>query len=174
MSVSMPQWVDRATPNLSKRVKDIRLIVLHHTGGRLPGCLNWLTSKKSRVSADFIVSQTGLIYKLNPQLNLYYTWHAGVSLWKRLLEVVRGVNKISIGIEEEHVPGDAWPAAQVAATAHLCAWLIDRDPRDQLDLAQHPIQSHRAVAYPPGRKTDPENFPWANFSRQVRALLGVK
>ncbi len=171
MRVMPPVWVNKPTPNLSKRTKEVRLIVLHHTGGRMPGCLSWLTSKKSKVSADFLVSNTGLIYKLNPQLTLYYTWHAGKSVWKSLVEVFRRVNRISIGIEQEHIPGDPWPTAQVVATAHLCAWLIDRHPNDKLDLAEHPIQSHRAVADPPGRKTDPENFPWADFSQRVRSLL---
>jgi len=172
--VLRPKWIERYTPNLSPRRKGVRLIILHHTGGSLPGCLRWLTSVRSKVSADFLISRGGLIYKLNQQLNLYYTWHAGRSLWKRLGEVFRGVNKISFGIEMEHVPGEPWPDRQVSAAAHLCAWMIDRYPDDALELPQHPIQSHRAVAYPRGRKTDPENFPWARFGAQVRKLLGTE
>lgn len=162
--MTQPTWTERRAANLSKRRKKIALIVLHHTGGSMPGDLNWLTSKESRISADFLVTKAGLIYKLNPQLSVYQTWHAGKSAWNGR----KNCNDFSIGIEQEHRPGEAWTDAQLHACAKLCAWLVERFG---LKLEDHPIQSHAAVALPPGRKSDPENFPWTTFSNLLHNFL---
>jgi len=163
--MEQPVWVDRPTANLSKRRRKISLIVLHHTGGTMPGDLAWLTSKASHVSADFLVCKDETIYKLNPQLRELQTWHAGVSEWRGR----KNCNGYSVGIEQEHRPGDVWTDAQVEACAKLCGWLVQRF---DLDLDAFCIQSHAAVAVPHGRKTDPENFPWTRFGELVRGFLG--
>lgn len=162
-----PKWAELLTRNLSPRRKRIQGIVLHHSGGSERGDLPTLLGEtKAKVSADFYVNKPGTLYKLNPQLSLYYTWHAGVSLWRGLWDV----NKITIGVEIEHRPGEPWTDEQIATTAHLCAWVVDRY---KLKLDDGPITSHRAVAWVRGRKTDPEGFPWAKFGAQVREHLGV-
>jgi len=104
-----------------------------------------------------VISKKGEIYKLNPNLSLYYTWHAGTSKWG----VYKSVNPISFGIEQEHLQGDKWTDEQVRACAEVCHYLCDRFSRgDRLA-----ILSHAAVATPKGRKTDPENYPWRLFSQ---------
>ncbi len=163
--IAEPKWITtRTTPNTSPRTKPIRFIILHHGGGSAEGDLAWLTNPASGVSADFYVDREGRVYKLNPQVGLNYTWHAGESAWGGYT----AINRHSVGIEQEHRPGQDWPDAQVAATAHLCAWLAERY---KLPIDSHPFQSHAAVAMPRGRKTDPEGFPWAAFSKLVRTTL---
>jgi N-acetylmuramoyl-L-alanine amidase len=154
-----PSWVDHPTPNLGKRRLKPTLIVLHHTGGRLLGDLATLTSKAARVSADFLIAQNGDIYKLNPQLSEYVTWHAGVSEYKGR----KNCNGFSFGIEMTHMPGEIWPDAQVRACAVLCRWLESK-------FGKLDITSHYAVALPKGRKTDPENFPWVRFSKHYHSV----
>lgn len=157
-------WTDYETPNLGKRKLRPTLIVLHHTGGHLAGDLATLTGKK-KVSSDFVVAKDGRIFKLNPQLRQFVTWHAGVSAWKGR----KNCNDFSFGIEQEHMPGEVWPDVQIKATAELCAWLITTFPT--LKLENHCIQSHAAVALPHGRKVDPENYPWEQFSEYVKHFL---
>lgn len=156
-----PDMLTVQTPNLSPRRKAVTLIVLHHTGSAIQSAVSWLTSPGSKVSADFVISRTGKIYRLNTDVHWFYTWHAGVSIWKGL----RDVNKFSIGIEHEHIPGQDWPDTQIEASAKLCAWLTEEF---SLPLNNNPITSHRAIAWP--RKTDPENFPWAKFGARVREI----
>jgi N-acetyl-anhydromuramyl-L-alanine amidase AmpD len=157
--MNQPSWIDRPTPNLGKRKLKPTLIVLHHTGGHLAGDLATLTSKASRVSADFLIDIDGTIYKLNPQLTQYVTWHAGVSEYKGR----KNCNSFSFGIELSHIPGNVWPDAQVKACAEVCRWLVSKfGPLD--------ITSHREVARPVGRKSDPENFPWVRFSKHFHRV----
>lgn len=151
------KFVDRPTPNLSKRTKAPRFIILHHDGGTAAGSVAWLTNPASKRSSDFLVARDGTIYKLNPQLSLFYTWHAGSSAFGGFV----GLNSVSFGVEQEHKVGQDWPLAQIRATAKLCKWLVAR-----YNLPDGCIQSHRAVAVPRGRKIDPENYPWDLFSRE--------
>lgn len=159
-----PGWLILRTPNLSPRKKKVSLIVLHHTGGAVHGAVSWLTNPISKVSADFVISRTGKIWKLNPDLHSLYTWHAGRSIWK----LFKDVNKFSVGIEMEHFVGEDWPEVQVESVAKLCVWLLKEF---SLDVNNKVIQSHRAVAWPFGRKTDPEGFPWSEFGVGVRECL---
>ena len=164
--VGMPSMDEsRGTWNVSRRRLPVRWIVLHSTEGRLNGALEWLCNRESRVSADFVVSRAGVIFKLTPDVGSWYTWHAGRSLFHGLANI----NRVSVGIELEHCAGESWPDWQVDSAARLCGWLATQFG---LDLRDNPIQSHRAVAWPFGRKSDPTGFPWARFGARVRSLLG--
>lgn len=163
-----PTFIRRDTPNLTRCKRMPKFAVLHHSGGSKSGDLSWLTNPRSHVSSDFYIDKQGNIYKLNPQLSEFYTYHAGTSFWAG----ITGVNRVSIGIEMEHRPGEKWTPGQVAACAQLCAWLADRYGWDLSDEVGD-FPSHKAVARPVGRKTDPENFPWPEFGKQVRNLLNV-
>ena len=72
-----------------------RLIVLHDTAGDLSGdgSISWLSDKKSKVSAHFVVKRNGEIVQL-VETNIK-TWHAGVSSWRGK----SNLNDWSIGIE---------------------------------------------------------------------------
>jgi N-acetylmuramoyl-L-alanine amidase len=87
------------------------------------------------------------------------TWHAGVSRWK----TYRDVNKISVGIEQEHLDGVTdWPESQIKATAYVCRLLMEK-----YNIPVENIVGHRDVA--PGRKVDPDtNFPWSKLREMLK------
>lgn len=141
---------------------EVSAIVLHHGAGTRRSDLAWLCNPISGVSAQLYVCRDGTIYQLVPDDRR--AWHAGVSA----LDGVPDVNDYSIGIEAEHTTDPTaiaagapahtdWPPIQQAAIA----WLI------RTKLAAHPritparIVSHRSVALPAGRKSDPVHAPFA-------------
>ena len=160
-----PKWITATTKYLKRRTKPIKWIILHHSGGHKGGdllTLQGLTSKKA--SSDFYVDKKGQIYKLNPQLTLFYTYHAGVSKFGGLSDL----NRYTIGIETEHLPGEVWTEAQVKSIAEIAAWCLE-SASISTGLAPDYIHSHKEVAWPRGRKVDPENFPWRKLSEYVAA-----
>lgn len=167
MSVPQPRWIDRPTPRLSKRTLKIRYIILHHGGGTVQGDLAALTGPSGRVSADFYVDRSGRIYKLNPQLTLCYTWHAGESKF----DGRTNLNRYSLGIEAEHDPQvhSTWTPAQYDTLAHLVAWLVER-----YNIPVDHVVGHKDVAWPRGRKIDPSNFDWDIFKQKVMARLETR
>jgi len=108
---------------------------------------------------------SGQIYKLNPQLSEFYTWHAGVSRYGKCLDL----NPSSFGIELEHVPGEEWRAGQIDACVAVVAFLVWK-----FSIPVMNVLGHKQVAWPRGRKTDPEGFPWAEFRLALKSRLGVK
>jgi N-acetylmuramoyl-L-alanine amidase len=92
------------SPNHSDRGGvEIDTIMLHSTGGALRGSLEWLCNPNSKVSAHYLLSKDGVIYKLVPITRA--AWHAGRCR-------VPNANRRSIGIEMEQLPGDSWTDAQ--------------------------------------------------------------
>jgi len=121
------------------------LIVVHYTGDNGTGGLEWLCSRKSKVSAHFWISKQGEIIQLLP-CNVR-GWHAGASSWDG-----RGdCNSWSVGIENQGT-GDEWPEAQVKANIDVIIAL-------HMAYKIQATVGHEDVA--PGRKVDPgPNFPW--------------
>ena len=60
--------------------------------------LDRLSNDKHKVSCHYFIKKNGSIINLVP--DLYVSWHAGISHWKK----VKKLNKFSIGIEI-HNPG---------------------------------------------------------------------
>jgi hypothetical protein len=109
-----------------------------------------------------------VLFQLNPDLVERKTHHAGRSFF----QAFSNLNEHSLGIEMEHFrSSDDWPDAQVDASAHLVAWLVQEF---SLELETHPIASHAAVAIPLGRKSDPRGFRWDAFGEGVRRRLGER
>jgi hypothetical protein len=141
--------------NSDPRTTAINCLVLHHGAGTRKSDLATLCSASSRVSAHYYVCRDGTIYQLVPDSRV--AWHAGVSA----LNGRTDCNEFSLGIETEHTTDPKagpvhhdWPQAQLASLAWLC----------QIKMAQYGIPtnrivSHRAVALPIGRKTDPHDPP---------------
>jgi N-acetyl-anhydromuramyl-L-alanine amidase AmpD len=110
MTVKQPPAVVRNSPNQSSRNgSPIRRIVLHSTEGNYGGAVMWLTNPKSQASAHIVISATGQTTRLVPDDRK--AWH------------VASDNPDSLGIEQEGFASqDAWPEAQLQATARWIAW----------------------------------------------------
>ena len=62
--------------------------------------INKLTNIQSEVSSHYFIKKNGEILTLVP--DLYISWHAGISNWKKF----KSINKYSIGIEISNMGHD--------------------------------------------------------------------
>jgi hypothetical protein len=140
------------SPNSAPRTKKIQGIVIHHGAGTKKSDLAELTTPGTDVSAHYYVDRAGNVYQLVPDDRV--AWHAG----KAILAGETDVNGITLGIETEHTTmPDAggpihtdWPPAQLKALADLIKYKMVL-----YSIPASMVVSHRAVATPPGRKSDP-------------------
>lgn len=104
----------------------------------------------SQVSAHFTIDRDGSIVQ---NVDTFArAWHAGVS---KDADGRTNLNNNSIGIELVNLNDgkDPWPDAQIQALCGIIAQM-----RRRFYVRQ--IVSHEFIAQPPGRKSDPMNFPW--------------
>ena len=119
--------------------------------------LKRLSSKKSKVSSHYFIKKNGSIINLVP--DLYISWHAGISFWKKL----KKLNKYSIGIEI-HNPGhrhgyESFNKKQINSVKYLSLKLAKK-----YNIKSEQYLGHSDVA--PDRKKDPgEKFPWEFLSK---------
>ena len=151
------------SPNFDERTGLARpdMIVLHYTGMQVAhDALHRLCDPKARVSAHYLVLESGSILQLVAEINR--AWHAGVASWGGDTDI----NSRSIGIEIAN-PGHEFgypdfAKRQIAAVTTLCRAILTRHI-----IRPCNIVAHSDVA--PSRKQDPgEKFPW----RQL-ALSGI-
>lgn len=102
------------------------------------------------VSAHFLIGKQGQIVQFLDPAG-YSAWHAGsaLSAW---------TNDHSVGIELHVSVGEVPTAVQKDATAWLCRQLMQ-----QFGIAPALIETHRKIALPAHRKSDPEGWPDADF-----------
>ena len=154
--------------NLGSGSRTVLGIVLHDTAGNGGhGDTKYLATdpEKRGVSVDFCVERTGEVYKLNPDLNRYFTFHAGRKT--KFKGYTNGaVNRVTVGIEMNQKArlGDwiqggqpIWPTEQIQAVASLCVWLCK-----QYKLTKSDIVTHSGIITDHSR-SDPRSFPWAQF-----------
>ncbi len=125
-----------------------------HEGGDLPILTGATTQNGSasgtRASVHFYVPQERkniIAWGGHQPGNCWALWHAGKSSWQG----VPGLNRYLIGIELEHISGEAYTEAQIDGLYLLLGYLKDlwrSDPHWKGWLLRH-----RDVA--PARKTDP-------------------
>jgi N-acetylmuramoyl-L-alanine amidase len=153
----------RPSPNFDERALPVSMIVLHYTG--MPdaeSAIDRLTSPDARVSAHYVVTETGEVLQLVDEEKR--AWHAGRSYWRGTTDV----NSASIGIEIVN-PGHEFgyrpfPDEQIASVIPLVA-----DIKDRPGIGRGHLVGHSDVA--PGRKEDPgELFPWAALAKRRLAL----
>lgn len=154
-------------------------IVLHDTAGNGGhGDTKYLATdpEKRGVSVDFCVERNGTVFKLNPDLKRYYTYHAGRS--SKFKGYTNGsVNRVTVGIEMNQKSEMAdwakqgeveWPSAQVKACAELCAWICK-----QFGLSKNDITTHKSIITD-GSRSDPRGFPFTKFWEYFNAAtLGL-
>lgn len=106
--VDHPGAIWKGSPNYwFGRASSPSYIVEHWTVGTAASTIATFQSSASGVSAHYMVARDGAVYQFVREANR--AWHDAAPGW----------NDISIGIEHEHIPGQDWPAAQIAASRAL-------------------------------------------------------
>ena len=149
------------SPNFNPKIrkaKQIKFLIFHYTGMRTEkAAIKRLTDIKFEVSSHYLIKQTGEIIHLVP--DLYISWHAGISKWKKY----ESLNKNSIGIEITN-PGHSFgykkfPEQQILSLIKLTKFLITK-----YRINKKNILGHSDIALE--RKKDPgEKFPWKYLSK---------
>ena len=146
--------------NSKKRLKkQVRFIILHYTGMKSEKeAIVRLTNIQSQVASHYLITQSGKIINLVP--DLYIAWHAGISSWKTF----NSLNKNSIGIEITN-PGHQFgykkfSKKQINSLINLIKLLIKK-----YKINKRNILGHSDIA--PDRKKDPgEKFPWEYLAKK--------
>ena len=141
------------SPNFSARKERIKALVFHYTEMKTAAeALERLTSKRSEVSAHYLIDEAGALYSLVDESCV--AWHAGESYWRGR----EAINCLSIGVELAN-PGLSWGyepfgEAQMATCIRLARELLARHR-----IAESWILAHSDIA--PRRKRDPGSlFDW--------------
>ena len=143
---------------IKRKKANIKFLVFHYTGMNTEkSALKRLSSNYSKVSCHYFIKKNGDIINLVP--DLYVSWHAGISRWKKL----KKLNKFSIGIEI-HNPGHQYGykrfnKKQINSLKNLSLKLAKK-----YNLKSKHYLGHSDIA--PDRKKDPgEKFPWEFLSK---------
>lgn len=145
-------------------------IFLHDTDTSSDGhglnSLAWLsTTPGSNVSSTRYIPEKGPIYKLMP--DAVVPWTNGATVLEPLPLNQPGINERCLSIEMEHskyAKGRAsWPLVQVQLAAWQCAEWYGL-------YGAIPILGHGRTQ---ANRTDPRDFPWDIFYRELFARMGV-
>ena len=178
-----------ASPNFSGTVTPLYLIMHYTAGTSFDGAVEWLTQKRAKASAHFVIGRDGQLAQL-VSLNRK-SWHAGKSCWGELISMNRysiGIELVNAGKLQKRADG-AWvnwanniiPEGEVVSLTHRneskeTGWQVY--PEKQMETALSvasalhekygflDILGHDDVA--PTRKVDPgPAFPMVSFSSIV-------
>tara|TARA_B100000886_G_scaffold334129_1_gene289187 strand:- start:118 stop:849 length:732 start_codon:yes stop_codon:yes gene_type:complete len=143
---------------IKRKKGNIKFLVFHYTGMKTEkSALKRLLDNNSKVSCHYFIKSNGSIINLVP--DLYVSWHAGISYWKK----IKKLNKFSIGIEI-HNPGHQhgykkFSNKQINSIKYLSLKLAKK-----YNLKKEHYLGHSDIA--PDRKKDPgEKFPWEFLSK---------
>ena len=143
---------------IKRKKANIKFLIFHYTGMKSEkSAINKLSDKKSKVSCHYFIKKNGSIINLVP--DLYISWHAGISFWKKF----KKINKYSIGIEIQN-PGHQYGykpfnKKQINSIIYLSLKLAKK-----YKLKNKDFLGHSDIA--PCRKKDPgEKFPWELLSK---------
>jgi N-acetyl-anhydromuramyl-L-alanine amidase AmpD len=156
--VPSPNWSHRPTGT------EIDCVVLHATASDdVDQDVAWCRDKQSKVSYHVIVDRYGAIWDLVSVD--HRAWHAGVSSFCAR----PNVNDYSIGLSfaNKNDGVEPYTEEQYEVGAALVAGYIRTYPAITLDR----ITTHRAIALPAGRKTDPLGFFMQRFKDLVQTEL---
>src|SRR5660398_212620 len=121
----------------------------------MPGDLYWLAdapAAEAPVSVHYLITRQGLVYQIGHES--WSMWHAGRTYWTPRDQGITprdSLNRDSHGIELVHRRGETYPPAQRKALDQLITGLYQRHQY----WGERPL-GHREIAYPRGRKSDPE------------------
>ena len=136
-----------------RKPKSIEFIILHYTGMKKEkDALERLTNQNSKVSCHYFITYSGEIINLVP--DLYTSWHAGRSAWKKK----KSLNSKSLGIEISN-PGHTFKYANFKKKQIKSLFLLVSQLKKKYKIRNTHILGHSDIA--PDRKKDPgEKFPW--------------
>lgn len=165
--MAVPQMIAYpALPRAYTRYNTTRRIdcyVMHSTGGSKKGDLYTLRGldTKHLVSVHDYITRAGEWYSLVDDNDMAY--HCGVSRWQGETDC----NRFSLGQELEHsnTMSMTYTSAQLETSLHVCRWKVQRH-----NIPRSRFVRHAQIALPPGRRSDPVNFPWNEFVEQVYAV----
>ena len=156
--IEIKQFYSQNFDRIKRTKGKIKFLVFHYTGMKTEkSALNRLSDKNSKVSCHYFIKKNGSIINLVP--DLYVSWHAGISHWKKL----KKLNKFSIGIEI-HNPGHkfgykAFNKKQINSIKYLSLRLAKK-----YKIKRECYLGHSDIAS--DRKKDPgEKFPWEFLSK---------
>lgn len=165
----MPVYKD-----VSRRMKDTHMrkrimgragILLHSSEGH--NSVAWLLGEDpdqpEPASACFLIARNGDINQLVPVG--WYSLHAGTATWHHFNNARGMLNELLVGIEFEshHTNTPRYTDVQLVSGAALVNRLLH-----QHLLSFFSIDSHGWIARPPGRRTDPVNFPFRTFAHELQ------
>jgi N-acetylmuramoyl-L-alanine amidase len=163
------KW-DYSSANFSLRHETkIDTILLHHTGGTAPGCIEWLCNPTAKVSAHHCITKDGVIHEL---VDVYKcAWHAGRGAFDinndgEISDEEKSFNRRSIGVEIESL-GQTYTDLQLMATVDLCYFLCKH-----FDIPPANILGHKEIASQ--RKWDPGHFEMNDFREAIKQLRSVR
>ena len=143
---------------IKRKKENIKFLIFHYTGMKTEkSALKRLSDRNSKVSSHYFIKKNGSIINLVP--DVYESWHAGISSWKK----VKKLNKYSIGIEI-HNPGHQYGyknfnKKQINSVKYLSLRLAKK-----YKIRREHYLGHSDIA--PDRKKDPgEKFPWEFLSK---------
>lgn len=141
-----PKWVADRGINMSSEV-------IHTTNNPRPDTKPWSEATFLRdspnVSCHDFIAKNGDVYVILPET--MEAWHAGAAL-------AAFTNRYSFGTELHCSVGETPTQAQLDSLAYRI-----RDRRARYGVVKARIDTHRAVALPKGRKSDPEGWSDADF-----------
>lgn len=157
----MARWPIKLSPNRNMG-NDPRYIILHGSGGPEAGSESWIGDPASRVSYHLFIGKGDHGFSDITQFVPFQeaAWHAGRSRWGSLTNL--NAFSIGIGLESMNRADEQYPDNQIELCKRLCLLLME-----QLSIPAWNVLTHKMISDPPGRKTDPVNFPYDDFLRSL-------
>jgi N-acetylmuramoyl-L-alanine amidase len=130
-------FIDIPSQNHWYDPQPIKGVVLHGTDGPLGASINWLCNPESDVSANFVISKSGVIYRLvNFELGLrawangiVETYDTSIKWLDSLVKQKKNPNRYTVSIEHEAYGDDmkrhaSMPKLQFDASIELTAYIL--------------------------------------------------
>ncbi len=163
------------SPNKNSRSGRIpEYVVIHTCEGTYSGCWGWLVNSASKVSAHYVVNDSGSeVRQLVDESDR--AWHAsanydcGNNSSKDCSNNGTSMNTLSVGIEHAgYASQSSWSTGLIQRSAELTCGITQRNniPRDSYHIIGHgQIQ--------PWNRTDPgPNWPWTDYLNRIKDACG--
>lgn len=167
--------VYRPSPNYTARPSgkagDPTLVVIHSCEGSYSGCWGWLTNKKSKVSAHFVVNANGsevsqLVAEKNKAWHIAADYKCSLNGGTNCSLNGLNANAFTVGIEHAGFQAQSsWDPNLIAKSAKLTCSITKKwgIPRDKFHIVGH-------GQLQPYNRTDPgKAWPWSKYLALVNS-----